>query len=349
MIFLIDFHKVKDFLLENLLHQIKFINAPLHKFLKSLNNKLTNWFIFILLSLIWGSSFILMIKGLVSLNAYQVASLRIIFSGLVLLPVSIKHFKSIPKNKLFIVFLSGLQGSLLPAYLFCIAETKLDSSLAGSLNALTPVFVILMGSLFFNNKVAKNKIFGICISFAGSILLYFAQPLGHYDLTSFLFTLLIVLATLMYGLNVNMVGKYLGGIPSLHIAAVALSLNAIPALVVLYFTGYFSQDIFSRPMLAATGYTFILGVVGTAFASIIFYMLMKRAGMVFASMVTYAIPAVAIMWAILYKHNDIIFAGSLSFKEVITIIFHSWWKQFICLLVILSGVYIANRVQKDIE
>lgn len=314
-----------------------------------MNNRFSNWFIFILLSLIWGSSFILMIQGLVSLNAYQVASLRIIFSGVVLLPVAIKHYKNIPKNKLFIVFLSGFIGSLLPAYLFCIAETKLDSSLAGSLNALTPVFVILMGALFFNNNVAKNKILGICISFAGSILLYFAQPLGHYDAISFLFTLLIVLATIMYGLNVNMVGKYLNGIPSLHIAAVALSLNVIPAAVVLYFTGYFSQDIFSTPMLISTGYTFILGVVGTAFASVIFYVLMKRAGMVFASMVTYAIPAVAIMWAILYKHNDIIFTSSLSFKEVISIIFYNWWKQFICLLIILSGVYIANRVQRDVE
>ncbi len=314
-----------------------------------MGNKGINWLIFLVLSLIWGSSFILMIKGMERLSPFQLAALRIIFSGLVLLPVAIKKFKTIPKNKIFTIFLSGFLGSLIPAFLFCIAETKLDSSLAGSLNALTPVFVILMGALFFNNNVAKNKILGICISFAGSILLYFAQPLGHYDSISFLFTLLIVLATIMYGLNVNMVGKYLSGIPSLHIASVALSLNAIPAAVVLYFTGYFSQDIFSTPMLIATGYTFILGVIGTAFASVIFYVLMKRAGMVFASMVTYAIPAVAIMWAILYKHNDIIFAGNLSFKEIISTIFYNWWKQFICLLIILSGVYYANRVQKDVE
>jgi drug/metabolite transporter (DMT)-like permease len=313
------------------------------------NNKLSNWGIFIALSIIWGSSFILMMKGLVSLSAYQVASLRIVFSGIVLLPVAIRHIGAIPKSKLLVIFLSGVQGSLLPAYLFCIAETKIDSSLAGSLNALTPVFVIIMGAFFFNSRVATNKILGICISFAGSVLLFLAQPFSSHAGSSALYTSLVVIATMLYGLNVNMVGKYLKGIPSLHIAAIALSLSAIPALIVLYFTGYFHQDIFSRPMLIATGYTFILGVLGTAFASIFFYVLMKRAGMVFASMVTYAIPAVAIMWAILDTHKDIIFAGSLPLGEIMTIIFYAWWKQFICLLIILSGVYIANRVQKDVE
>jgi drug/metabolite transporter (DMT)-like permease len=311
------------------------------------NNRLTNWFIFIVLSLIWGSSFILMMKGMVSLTAYQVASLRIIFSGIVLLPVALRHIKSIPKGKLFVIFLSGVQGSLLPAYLFCIAETKIDSSLAGSLNALTPVFVIIMGVLFFKNKVATNKVLGICISFAGSVLLFLAQPHINNADNAVFYTLLVIVATIMYGVNVNMVGKYLKGIPSLHIAAVALSLCAIPALIVLYFTGYFQQDIFSEPMLIATGYTFILGVLGTAFASIFFYVLMKRAGMVFASMVTYAIPAVAIMWAILDTHKDIIFAGNLPFGEIMSVIFYAWWKQFVCLLVILFGVYMANRTQRD--
>ncbi len=291
------------------------------------NNKLINWFIFISLSLIWGSSFILMIKGLERLTAYQVASLRIIFSGIVLLPIALKHVKSIPKNKLFIIFLSGLQGSLLPAYLFCIAETKIDSSLAGSLNALTPVFVIVMGATFFRSKVSAQKVLGIFISFVGSILLFFAQPTFATD-SNWLFVLLVILATLLYGINVNMVGKYLGGIPSLHIAAIALALNAIPALVVLYFTGYFSQDFLTKPMLIATGYTFILGVFGTAIASIIFYMLMKRAGMIFASMVTYAIPTVAVMWGLMLGEKI-------------------GWKQVVCLAIILSGVYIANRVQRD--
>ncbi len=292
------------------------------------NNKLFNWFIFTTLSIVWGSSFILMKEGLVSLSAYQVASLRIISSGLVLLPIAIKHFTKVPQNKLLIIFLSGVLGSLLPAFLFCLAEEHIDSSLAGTLNALTPVFVIIMGALLFKRQTPTIKIVGICISFAGSILLFFAQP-GFRQNSNFIDVMFVVIATLCYGINVNMVGKYLKEIPSLQIAAIALVFNAIPAFIVLYFTGYFKEDIFSEPMLIATGYTFLLGILGTAAASILFYMLLKRAGVVFSSMVTYAIPIVAVMWGIVYG-------------EMVG------WKQILCLVVILFGVYVANRSKKEL-
>jgi drug/metabolite transporter (DMT)-like permease len=298
-----------------------------------MNSKVINWFIFILLSLIWGSSFILMIKGMERLTPFQLAALRIIFSGIVLLPVALKKFKTIPKNKIFTIFLSGLLGSLIPAFLFCIAETKIDSSLVGSLNSLTPVFVLLVGVLFFSTKVSNMKILGIALSFIGSILLILSKNNEGKNF-ELLFLSFVILATILYGLNVNMVGKYLSGIPSLDIAAVALTTNAVPALIVLLFvkgkTGltFFADDFLGREMLVACGYTFILGALGTAFASVIFYMLMKRAGIIFASMVTYAIPFVAVGWGIFYGET----VG---------------WKQIVCLLIILSGVYLANRVQRD--
>lgn len=265
---------------------------------------------------------------MISLTAFQVASIRIISSGLVLLPVAIRHFRKVPKNKLFIVFLSGVQGSLLPAYLFCLAEKNIDSALAGTLNALTPVFVIITGALFFQSRTSAGKIIGIFVSLTGSVLLFLAQP-GFQQNSNALDVLYVIIATAMYGLNVNMVGRHLKDIPSLHIAAIALSLNAVPALIVLYFTGYFSEDIFSRTMLISTGYTVILGVLGTALASVIFYMLIKRAGGVFSSMVTYAIPVVAVGWGLLYGEKI-------------------GWKQMICLVIILSGVYIANRTNKQV-
>lgn len=293
-----------------------------------MNNRLLNWLIFAALSFIWGSSFILMKEGMKALTAFEVASVRIISSGLVLLPVALKHIRHIPGKKLPIIFLSGTLGSLLPAYLFCIAEERIDSGLAGTLNALTPVFVIVAGALFFNSRFSFNKVLGIFICLTGSVLLFFAQP-GFHEHSNALDVLLVVIATIMYGFNVNMVGKYLKDIPSLHIASIALGLNAIPALAVLCFTGYFSKDIFSSSMLISTGYTCILGVMGTAVASVIFYMLIKRAGSVFASMVTYAIPAVALMWGIIYG------------EEI-------GWKQVACMLIILSGVYIANRTNKKV-
>lgn len=296
------------------------------KFFK-VNKGLLNWLIFIALSVIWGSSFVLMKEGLVNLSAYQVASLRIVFSGLVLLPTAIKCFKQIPVNKIGVIFLSGLLGSLLPAYLFCIAEEGIDGALAGTLNSLTPIFVIITGALFFNSKTSFNKILGIVISFTGSILLLLSK--GHMqENQNLLYISYVVLATIFYGINVNMVHKHLQNIGSLHIAAVALTLNALPALAVLAATGYFSLPLSQNGVLWSTTAAAILGVMGTAVASVIFYMLVKRAGAVFASMVTYGIPVIAIIWGVIYKED----VG---------------WKQVLCLTLILLGVYVANRKAKE--
>lgn len=291
------------------------------------NNRSVNIFIFIVLSLIWGSSFVLMKEGLRFLTAFQVASLRIISAGVIFFPIVVRSVIKIPAKKIGLIFLSGVLGSLLPAYFFCIAEEHIDSSLAGTLNALTPIFAIIVGALFFKTNTARNKILGIAISFTGSILLFFAQP-GFYKSSNVTDVLLVIAATLCYGINVNLVGKFLKDIPSLNIVAIALSLNAIPAAIILYYTGYFEQDILAEGMLISTAFTIVLGVVGTAAASVIFYMLIKRSGVVFSSMVTYAIPVVAVFWGIIYGETI-------------------GWKQIACLLIILLGVYIANRSRKN--
>ncbi len=290
------------------------------------NNNAFNWLIFLVLSLVWGSSFILMKEGLRFLTAFQVASLRIISAGVIFFPIVVKSIIKIPAKKIGLIFLSGVLGSLLPAYFFCIAEEHIDSSLAGTLNALTPIFAIIVGALFFKSNTARNKILGIAISFAGSILLFFAQP-GFYKSSNATDVLLVIAATLCYGINVNLVGKFLKDIPSINIVAIALSLNAIPAAIVLYYTGYFQQDMLAEGMLVSTAFTIVLGVVGTAVASVIFYMLIKRSGVVFSSMVTYAIPVVAVFWGIIYGET----VG---------------WKQISCLVIILIGVYVANRARK---
>ena len=296
---------------------------------KTLKKDLLNWLIFILLSIIWGSSFIMMKEGLLHLTAYQVASLRIVSAGLVLLPWAIKYIRQVPRNKLGVIFLSGVLGSLLPAYLFCVAEEGIDGALAGTLNSLTPIFVIITGALFFNSKTAANKIFGIFIALTGSLLLLFSK--GHMrESQNLIYISFVVIATICYGFNVNMVYRYMKEIGSLQIAAIALSLNAIPALVVLYFTGYFSLPLDNTGILYSTAQSALLGIFGSALASIIFYVLVKRAGAVFSSMVTYGIPIIANLWGIYYG------------EEV-------GWKQFACLLLILTGVYIANRSPKNLQ
>jgi drug/metabolite transporter (DMT)-like permease len=288
------------------------------------NKTINDWLLFILLSLIWGSSFILMKIGLDNyLSAYQVAAIRIVSAGLVLLPIAFGASRKIPVAKLKYVFLSGLLGSLIPAFLFCIAEEEIDSSLAGMLNCLTPIFVIVIGAVFFNTKTSRNKIIGVVIAFAGCVLLLISN--GHMQESHhLLYISFIVLATIFYAVNVNLVGRHLSAIPSLQIAAVALTLNAIPASIILIATGYFSLSFTNTAILVASGAAIVLGIVGTAIATIIFYALVKSAGGLFASMVTYGIPFVAIAWGIYYKESFSIAKTG-------------------CLLIILLGVYLANK------
>jgi drug/metabolite transporter (DMT)-like permease len=286
-----------------------------------LNKNLINWLLFTALTFLWGSSFILMKFSLEEFSAYQVASLRIISAGIVLLPFAIRFFRLIPKDKLHFVFLSGMLGNLLPAFLFCMAEVGISSTLAGMLNSLTPIFTIFIGTVFYNVQVTANKVMGILIAFAGSVLLLLSKGVSSNQ--DIFYVLFVILATISYGLNVNMVNKHLKGIPSLHIAAVGLALNAIPALIVLIFTGFFSGLHSSPPFFKALGAAAILGIGGTAIASVLFYKLMKRAGLVFSSMVTYCMPVVAIMWG-------------LYFNEPVG------WKQLACLVLILAGVFVAN-------
>lgn len=256
------------------------------------------------------------------LSPYQVASIRIISAGLVLLPFALKALRNIPINKRGVVVLSGLLGSFFPAYLFCIAETKIDSALAGIMNALTPVFVIVTGISFFQLKVKKIQLLGIIVGFIGLSLLVAAG--SNISLEYFSYALLVLLATLFYGINVNMVGKHMQGIGSIEIAAMAFVFLLIPCSIILYFTGYFSLPLTEDAYLLSTGASAILGILGTAVASVLFYMLVKRAGALFASMVTYGIPFVAIGWGI--------WGG-----EQVNLI------QVTCCGIILLGVYLANK------
>ena len=286
-------------------------------------NKLTNWFLFSILTLIWGSSFILMKEGLVKLSAYQVAAMRIFSAGLVLMPIAIRQFRHVPKEKIKMIVLSATIGSFIPAFLFCIAEEHINSSLAGILNALSPLFAIVMGVLFYQMKMTTQKIAAVLVGFIGLCLLFISKDGFSFEGDVF-YALLIVVATMGYGLNVNMLARHLGDVGSLNIAAIAFSTLAIPALLILIFTGYFQGTWTDTAFLRATFAAMILGIMGTAAAQVLFYMLLKRTNVLFSSLVTYTIPFVAILWGVLYG-------------ETIT------GLQIACLGVILSGVYFANR------
>lgn len=287
-----------------------------------LRDRVINWGIFLALCLIWGSSFILMKAGMEVLSPYQVASIRILSAGLILTPFALRALRAIPRNKWLLVLLSGLLGNFFPAYLFCIAETQIDSSLAGILNALTPLFTIMVGTMFFQLKTRRTQIIGVLIGLIGLCLLTLSGKDVSFKNLSY--TSLVLLATLFYGINVNMVSQYMRDLGSLNIASLAFCFLIIPSAIFLYATGYFQQQAWDAAFWKATMASCILGVFGTAVASIIFYMLVKRAGTLFASTVTYGIPFVAVGWGLLYN-------------ESITLL------QVGCLGIILAGVYLINK------
>ena len=123
-----------------------------------MSNKSISWLIFIALCIIWGSSFKLMHDSQQGLSAIQIAAVRIFSAGFVFIPFAFFHFKKIPTHKLGLVLLSAVVGNLLPAFLFAEAITKLDSSLAGILNSLTPICVVIIGIFFFKDHIKSQKI-----------------------------------------------------------------------------------------------------------------------------------------------------------------------------------------------
>lgn len=283
------------------------------------------WGLFLLISLIWGSSFLLMLKGMEHFSPWQVAATRLFFGGVVLWPLAAGAYRRIPKDKLRLVVVSGFLASFIPAFLFCIAETRLESSFAGMLNALTPVFVIIVGALFFNAKARTGQVIGVLVSLCGCVGLFLSKNSSTGEL---LFAGFVLLATICYGLNVNMVSKKLAGIAPLDLISFAFALMAVPALLIMIFTGTFSADYSSLPVLKSAGAMVLLGVLGTAGGNILFYILLRRAGGIFASTVTYGIPFVAI------------FFGWLVYRETQNI--YGW----ISMVVILAGIFIANLTRK---
>ena len=243
-----------------------------------------------------------------------------------MLPFLFHALKKIPKKTIGYVLFSGWLGSFIPAFLFCIAETKIDGALAGSLNSLTPLFVIVSGFLFFNIKTNQQNIIGVLVGLVGCVILTYAdysRPFGYVAYSGF-----IILATFLYGINVNMVHKKLANVTSIHIATVAFTGLIPPALIVLFFTGYFNLPLSEHKYILSTLSSCVLGVMGTAVASVLFYVFVKRAGGLFASLVTYGVPFIAILWGIYYGET-------------------TTYIHVIALLVILAGVYIAYRQKKS--
>lgn len=287
-----------------------------------MQTKTTQWILLATLSLIWGSSFILIKKGLENgLSPYQVGAFRIVFSALFLLAIGFKSCLQIKHFQWKYIAATAVFGTFIPAFLFAIAETKVSSSVCSILNSLTPLNTLLLGVFAFGLTSKRNQFIGVFIGLIGTSILILNGK--HQGSENYYYSILVIIASVCYGLNVNLVKKYLSDLKPLSITTGNFLVLLLPSLFVLFRTDFRSKlqlDPFQNGMF----YIGILGVIGTGVANIIFFRLIQISSPVFATSVTYLIPIVAFFWGLLDN-------------ESLTSI------QFIGALVILIGVYLANK------
>ncbi|MDH3381089.1 MAG: DMT family transporter [Flavobacteriaceae bacterium] len=288
-----------------------------------MNNRQLRWFILIILSLIWGSSFILIKKALIGFTPFQVGAFRILITATFLLIIGFRSILKIERYQWKYILMTALLGSFFPAFMYAFAITGIDSSVASILNSLLPLFTIIIGALIFEFTFVKNQLYGIIIGFVGTGLLIFKGSELNPD-QNYWYALLAITSTLGYAFNVNIIKKHLNDLDALSITTGNFLLLIIPALIVLIFTGFFTTFELNDKTTESFGYVLILAIAGTAFAKVFFNKLIQISSPVFSSSVTYLIPIVAIMWGI---------ADGEKFETV----------QFIAASIILGGVYIANK------
>ncbi len=282
------------------------------------------WGILLLLAAIWGTSFILIKRSLVAFSADEVGALRMLTAGIVLLPFAISNIRKVKGRNWGSLFIVGFLGSFIPAFLFAIAETQLDSSLAGVLNALTPIFVLIAGALFFAQRFTKSQIAGIVIGFLGTLFLMFAGANSYLNNFNF-YGLFVVLATICYGLNANFIKFNIKGLNSLTITSISLSMvMPIALFYLLLFTDVPNQLLHEQAARESFMYVSILGIMSTAIAMGLFNKLIQITTPIFTSSVTYLIPIIAVIWGL--WDGEILLSG-----------------HFIGMFGILIGVYITNR------
>lgn len=295
-----------------------------------MKSNLKSWLLLVLLACIWGSSFILMKKGMFNeqheaiFSSAQVGAMRMLIAGLVLLPFSVQVLRQLKDRKDLLYFsIVGVCGNFIPAFLFTYAETHISSGLAGIMNSFTPIFTLLVGFLFFANKITRFQVMGTIIGFGGITVLVFTGGDVSADSKELLPSLAIVLATLLYGISLNTIKFKLAAYKPIHVAAGGFGLVFIPSII-----GFFAFDtlsVFSHNRDAMNGFVAIaiLAVVGTAFAVFLFNGIIQSSSALFASSVTYLIPIVAVI------------IGTY-FQESIT------KTQVFSMFIVIFGVLLAN-------
>jgi drug/metabolite transporter (DMT)-like permease len=281
--------------------------------------------LFVSLALVWGSSFILMKRGLESFTPLQIAGTRILIAGLVMLPFLLGKAKKMSRRDWKFVALVGIFGNGLPAFLFPLAETHINSASAGILNSLSPLFTLVLGILFFRLPFSTIRSLGIFLGFLGALILVLTGD-NELDLWEHLgYASLVVLATVGYGLSTNVMKSHLSELPSVLASGFALLTVAIPyGLYVVFFSGVPTVLMHQEGAWISLLYVVILGSIGTSLALIWYYRLLRLTDPIISSSVAYLVPVVALAWGLL--DGERLTGG-----------------QFAGMGVILVGVFLATR------
>jgi drug/metabolite transporter (DMT)-like permease len=288
--------------------------------------KLNKWFYLIALSLIWGSSFILIKKALVGLEASQLGSLRIIFSSIFIFLIAWRNIFSIKKIEWKWITISAFLGSFFPAFLFAFAEKEIDSSVASIINSIVPLNTLILGMIIFKIESTKRQIIGVLVGFFGTYLLISSglklNPDQNYNYAG-----LVILCSFLYALNVNIIKKYLQHLSALTITVGHFTAIILPAVLVFLFSDFEFSSLEKDEVKTSIFYVFILALFGTALAKIIFNKLIKISSPVFASSVTYSMLIVSIFWGIVDGEKFSIY-------------------QLIATIIIVFGVILTNKKAK---
>ena len=288
-----------------------------------MKNQYVKWLYLAILSLVWGSSYILIKWGLVALTPLQLGSLRLLITTIALLMVGYRSIRGLSKYHLKWLAITGYVGTFFPAFLFAFAQQFIDSAIAAILNALTPLMTIIFGLLFFRIDILKKQYFGVALGLLGSIGLVWGGLQTASNINP-IYTLLILAASCCYAINIHFIKIHLAQVGVMAITLGNFVFMAPAALVVLICSDFFTSQTFSHPEIYhAIGYITILALAGSAFAKYLFNKFVKITSAVFASSVTYTLPVVALFWGV--------YDG-----EVIT------QFQLLSTAVILVGVYLSH-------
>jgi len=289
--------------------------------------KLNKWFYLAALSFIWGSSFILIKKGLVGLTAIELGSIRIIISAFVLVPFTFNRLKEITFKQWKWIIISAFVGSFFPAFLFAFAEQEIDSSVASILNSIVPLNTIIIGLVLFGIKSTKRQIIGVLLGFFGAYQLIISGINLNPD-QNYFYSGLVIICSFLYAFNVNIIKKYLQELSAVAIATGHFIVILIPSVIVLLISDFNFEKLQNPQTQTSLFYVTLLAIFGTTLAKILFNKLINISSAVFASSVTYSMLIVSIFWGVMDGENFSI-------------------NQLFATIIIVIGILLTNKKSKN--